>query len=128
MKFVDPAPWLRSIRYPATPTLSVDDVQLNSISAMPAALAIRLVGIVGALASGFKFPPSQLSMVRGSVSREYMQSPGLPVVFASAGSVHNHMSTGLPFRYIVTSGSTDPEISNFKTSFVCQVSVLPATS
>ena len=50
-KAVQPAPAQRSISYPVTPTLSVEAVQFNPICELEDAVAIRLLGSVGACVS-----------------------------------------------------------------------------
>ena len=51
-KLLHPAPWQRSTRYPVTPTLSVDAVQLRLIALLAAAVAASPVGAVGGVVSG----------------------------------------------------------------------------
>ena len=51
-KVAHPAPWHLSTRYPVTPTLSVEAVQVRLICAPLAAVATRFVGAVGACVSG----------------------------------------------------------------------------
>ena len=51
-KLEQPAPWHRSTLYPATPTLSVEAVQLKSICVLDAAVAVRPLGAAGGVASG----------------------------------------------------------------------------
>jgi hypothetical protein len=48
---VQPAPWHRSTRYPATPTLSVEAVQLTVID-RPTAVAVTPPGTDGGVVSG----------------------------------------------------------------------------
>src|SRR5437773_435849 len=50
-KPVHPAPWHRSTGYPVTPTSSVDAVQLRLIWLPLTAVAVRLLGAVGACVS-----------------------------------------------------------------------------
>ena len=50
-KLVHPAPWHRSTAYPVTPTSSVDAVQLRLIWPPLVAVAVRLLGAVGACVS-----------------------------------------------------------------------------
>ena len=50
-KLLHPAPWQRSTRYPVTPTLSVDAVQLRLIWLPLTAVAVRFVGAVGGCVS-----------------------------------------------------------------------------
>jgi hypothetical protein len=51
-KFVHPAPEQRSTLYPATPTLSVEAVQVKLICVIDAAVAVKFVGAVGGVVSG----------------------------------------------------------------------------
>src|SRR2546425_7344797 len=51
VKLEHPAPWHRSTRYPVTPALSVEAVQLRLIWLDDIALAARFVGAVGACVS-----------------------------------------------------------------------------
>ena len=51
-KLLQPAPWQRSTRYPVTPTLSVDAVQLKLIWVPLTAVALRLPGVLGGCVSG----------------------------------------------------------------------------
>jgi hypothetical protein len=50
-KFVQPAPWQRSTRYPVTPTLSVEAVQARFIDVLPEAVAESPVGWLGGVVS-----------------------------------------------------------------------------
>jgi hypothetical protein len=52
VKLEHPAPWQRSSKYPVTPTLSVDAVQLKSIWLLDTALPDTPLGAVGASVSG----------------------------------------------------------------------------
>ncbi len=51
VKFEQPLPWQRSIRYPVTATLSVDAVQLRSMRPVSTPAALRVAGAVGACVS-----------------------------------------------------------------------------
>ena len=51
-KSVQPAPWQRSTRYPVTPTLSVEAVQLRLIWVALAAVAVSPDGVDGGVVSG----------------------------------------------------------------------------
>ena len=51
-KLLHPVPWQRSTRYPVTPTLSVDAVQLRLIWVLLTAVAVRLPGALGGCVSG----------------------------------------------------------------------------
>ena len=51
-KLLQPVPWQRSTRYPVTPTLSVDAVQLRLIWLPLTAVAVRVPGVLGGCVSG----------------------------------------------------------------------------
>jgi hypothetical protein len=56
LKLEHPDPWHRSTRYPVTPTLSVDAVQLKLIWLLLTTVAAGLVGAVGACVSAVPPP------------------------------------------------------------------------
>ena len=61
-KLAHPAPAQRSTRYPVTPTVSVDAVQLRLIWLLLIGVAVRAAGVVGAVVSGAGVPPMAVFM------------------------------------------------------------------